>query len=83
MPNTAANLKLVHGAPSIASLRHAAASCRACDLWKRSTQTVFGEGRSRAKIVLVVQQPGDKEDLAGRPFVGPAGKLLNDRQVDY
>ena len=83
MSNTAANPTLVHGSQSIASLRHATASCRACDLWKRGTQTIFGEYPSRAKIVLVGQQPGDKEDLVGRPFVGPAGKLLNDRQVDY
>src|SRR6267154_924892 len=63
---------------SLTSLRRAARGCRACDLWKHATQTVFGEGPSRTKIMLVGEQPGDKEDLAGRPFVGPAGKLLNE-----
>lgn len=62
---------------SIPGLREAAADCRACDLWKKGTQTVFGEGSSRARIVLVGEQPGDHEDIAGRPFVGPAGKLLD------
>ncbi len=59
------------------SLRDAAAGCKACDLWRRGTQTVFGEGGSRARIVFVGEQPGNDEDLAGRPFVGPAGKLLD------
>jgi len=58
-------------------LRQAAASCRACDLWKRGTQTVFGEGVRNALVMLVGEQPGNDEDLAGRPFVGPAGKLLD------
>ncbi len=62
---------------SLPSLREAAADCRACDLWKKATQTVFGEGSSGARILLVGEQPGDHEDIAGRPFVGPAGKLLN------
>ena len=61
---------------SLASLRRAAADCRACDLWKTGTQTVFGEGASKARIVFVGEQPGDQEDRAGRPFVGPAGKIL-------
>ena len=59
-------------------LRRAAASCTACDLYKHATQTVFGEGAARAEIVLVGEQPGDEEDLAGRPFVGPAGRLLDE-----
>jgi DNA polymerase len=59
-------------------LRHAAARCRACDLWERGTQTVFGEGETHADVMLVGEQPGNDEDLAGRPFVGPAGKLLDD-----
>lgn len=59
-------------------LRRAAASCTACDLYKRATQTVFGEGAARAEIVLVGEQPGHEEDLAGRPFVGPAGRLLDE-----
>jgi uracil-DNA glycosylase family protein len=58
-------------------LREEAASCRACPLWKNATQTVFGEGPSRAPIMLVGEQPGDKEDLAGKPFVGPAGQMLD------
>ena len=62
---------------SLEELRAAAAGCRACHLWKLGTQTVFGEGPARARAVLVGEQPGDKEDVAGRPFVGPAGKLLD------
>jgi uracil-DNA glycosylase family protein len=64
--------------PTLAALRKAAAGCRACPLWKRGTQTVFGEGRRDARIVLVGEQPGNDEDLAGRPFVGPAGRLLDE-----
>jgi uracil-DNA glycosylase len=59
------------------ALRAAAADCRACHLWKDATQTVFGEGPRHAPIMLVGEQPGDKEDLAGKPFVGPAGQVLN------
>jgi DNA polymerase len=62
---------------SLAALERAAAACRACDLWKRATQTVFGEGRARAAVLLVGEQPGSDEDLSGRPFVGPAGRLLD------
>jgi uracil-DNA glycosylase len=62
---------------SIETLRAAAKTCKACPLWKTGTQTVFGEGPKRARIIFVGEQPGDKEDLEGRPFVGPAGKLLN------
>ena len=62
---------------SLTSLRAAAAGCRGCDLYKHATQTVFGEGRARARIMLVGEQPGDREDLAGHPFVGPAGALLH------
>jgi uracil-DNA glycosylase len=58
-------------------LRRAAAGCRACDLWKEATQTVFGEGAVEARMMLVGEQPGDKEDLEGKPFVGPAGRLLD------
>jgi probable DNA metabolism protein len=61
----------------IASLREEAADCRACPLWKDATQTVFGEGPEHARIMLVGEQPGDKEDLAGKPFVGPAGQMLD------
>jgi uracil-DNA glycosylase family protein len=63
-------------ATSLQDLRRAASECRACDLWERATQTVFGEGKKEAGIMLVGEQPGNDEDLAGRPFVGPAGKLL-------
>jgi uracil-DNA glycosylase family protein len=63
--------------PSLSSVRLAAKDCRACDLWKRGTQTVFGEGGRRAELMLVGEQPGDAEDLAGHPFVGPAGKFLD------
>jgi uracil-DNA glycosylase len=62
---------------SLPKLREAAAGCRACELWKLGTQTVFGEGTRTAEIVFVGEQPGDKEDLAGKPFVGPAGRLLD------
>ncbi len=58
-------------------VRLAAAECKACDLWKCGTQTVFGEGAETAELMLVGEQPGDKEDLAGRPFVGPAGRILD------
>jgi uracil-DNA glycosylase len=61
---------------SVAELQEAAASCRGCDLWENATQTVFGEGREGSKLMLVGEQPGDQEDLQGRPFVGPAGRLL-------
>src|SRR4051794_36155095 len=60
----------------LAQVRDDAAGCRRCDLWKRGTQTVFGEGPPRARMMLVGEQPGDQEDLAGEPFVGPAGTLL-------
>jgi len=58
-------------------LREEAAGCRACDLWKTGTQTVFGEGRERAEVMMVGEQPGDREDVEGRPFVGPAGRVLD------
>lgn len=62
---------------SLAKLRTAARNCTACPLYKNATQTVFGEGSSRARIMLVGEQPGDREDLTGHPFVGPAGALLD------
>ncbi len=62
---------------SLEVLAHDAKDCRNCDLWKTGTQTVFGEGGAHARVILVGEQPGDKEDLEGRPFVGPAGNLLN------
>jgi uracil-DNA glycosylase len=69
---------LVPETTSLSKLREAAVNCKACDLWKTGTQTVFGEGAAGAEIVFVGEQPGDKEDLAGRPFVGPAGRVLDD-----
>lgn len=63
--------------PTLKTLREAAADCRACDLYERGTQTVFGEGPSKARVMMVGEQPGDTEDVAGHPFVGPAGTLLD------
>ena len=63
--------------PTLGAVREVAAGCKACDLYKRGTQTVFGEGPRKAEVMLVGEQPGDAEDLAGHPFVGPAGKLLD------
>ena len=63
--------------PTLTSVRGAADDCRACHLYKKATQTVFGEGPRKADVMLVGEQPGDAEDLAGHPFVGPAGKLLD------
>jgi len=62
---------------SLKTLAEAADTCRGCDLYRDATQTVFGQGRKRAELMLVGEQPGDKEDLAGEPFVGPAGRLLD------
>ena len=62
---------------SLETLREEAADCRACPLWKNATQTVFGEGPPHAPLMLVGEQPGDKEDIAGKPFVGPAGQMLD------
>ena len=66
------------GRASLTALRRAARDCRACDLWRHATQTVFGEGASKASIMFVGEQPGDQEDVAGHPFVGPAGKVLDE-----
>src|SRR5262252_5240923 len=68
---------LIPAKPTLPKLRTAAAGCRACDLWERGTQTVFGEGARHASVMLVGEQPGDREDLEGHPFVGPAGRLLD------
>jgi uracil-DNA glycosylase family protein len=62
---------------SLKALREAASGCRGCHLWRPATQTVFGEGRKSSRVMLVGEQPGDKEDLAGKPFVGPAGRELD------
>ena len=68
---------LVPTRPSLPKLRKAAAGCKACPLWKTGTQTVFGEGAAKAEVLFVGEQPGDVEDKAGKPFVGPAGKLFD------
>src|SRR5919108_3719147 len=73
--NTAA--PFVPDNPTIPKLRAAAADCKGCDLWKNATQTVFGEGGPKPRVMLVGEQPGDQEDIQGRPFVGPAGKILD------
>ena len=70
-------MPLIPEKPTLPSLREAARDCKACDLWKTGTQTVFGEGGRGARIVFVGEQPGHEEDLSGKPFVGPAGRLLD------
>ena len=67
----------VPGAATLEELVAAASGCRACDLWSRATQTVFGSGPATAELMLVGEQPGDREDVEGAPFVGPAGKVLD------
>jgi uracil-DNA glycosylase len=74
-PTTAASY--IPPNPTLNKLVEAARGCKACDLWKRGTQTVFGEGARHARVMFLGEQPGDKEDLLGKPFVGPAGKLLD------
>jgi uracil-DNA glycosylase len=69
--------KLIPDRPGLRNLRDAAAGCKACPLWKSGTQTVFGVGRRAAKVMLVGEQPGDREDREGKPFVGPAGRVLD------
>ena len=79
-PISAAELIPPH--PTLEKLRASARDCKACDLWLRGTQTVFGEGARHAKVMFVGEQPGDKEDLEGKPFVGPAGVLLDKALVE-
>jgi DNA polymerase len=74
--DSAAN-DLIPPRPTLSSLKNAAAGCQACDLWLKGTQTVFGEGGRRAQVMFVGEQPGNEEDLTGKPFVGPAGRLLD------
>lgn len=69
--------QLIPKHPTLTVLREAAAGCKACDLWRHATQTVFGEGPARARIMMIGEVPGDQEDRQGHPFVGPAGTLLN------
>jgi len=70
-------VQLVPAKPTFSNMQKAAANCRACELWKRGTQTVFGEGSPKARVMFVGEQPGDQEDIQGRPFVGPAGQILD------
>ena len=73
---------LIPPRPTLSKLRDAAAGCRACHLWKLGTQTVFGEGRQSSTVMFIGEQPGNSEDLEGRPFVGPAGALLDKALVE-
>jgi len=73
---------LIPEQPTLAKLREAAADCKACPLWETGTQTVFGEGSTDADLVFVGEQPGDREDIEGRPFVGPAGKLFDEALLE-
>lgn len=68
---------LIPPRPTLSLVKNAAAGCRACDLWKKGTQTVFGEGSRRASVMFIGEQPGNEEDLTGKPFVGPAGRLFD------
>jgi DNA polymerase len=77
MATTGSAAELIPANAGLPKLREAAAGCTACDLWRSGTQTVFGEGTRAAEVMLVGEQPGDKEDLAGKPFVGPAGRILD------
>jgi DNA polymerase len=76
-PPTPAGSRTPAPTDTLDAVREAAAHCRDCPLWKNATQTVFGEGAHGARVMFVGEQPGDQEDLAGKPFVGPAGKLLD------
>ena len=79
---TSTAAELIPPGASLDELSAAAGGCKACDLWASGTQTVFGEGGQKADVMLVGEQPGDQEDRAGRPFVGPAGKLLDKALAD-
>lgn len=68
---------LIPDRPTLSKVSRAAEECRACSLWRNATQTVFGEGSAGAEVMFVGEQPGDREDVAGKPFVGPAGRLLD------
>jgi uracil-DNA glycosylase family protein len=81
MPRLQTAAPRVPAKATLPALRAAAAECKACDLWKLGTQTVFGEGIRNARLMLIGEQPGDKEDIQGRPFVGPAGAVL-DKALD-
>jgi DNA polymerase len=72
---------LIPEQPSLPGLKEAAAGCQACDLYKTGTQTVFGEGAAHARVMFIGEQPGDREDMEGKPFVGPAGRVLDEALV--
>jgi uracil-DNA glycosylase len=76
-PNPLSALEFLPAGHDLSSLQEAAAKCRGCDLYREATQVVFGEGRAQASILMVGEQPGDREDREGKPFVGPAGQLLD------
>src|ERR671921_295536 len=76
-PSDSAANDLIPPRPTLSSLKNAAADCQACDLWLKGTQTVFGEGSRRVNVMFVGEQPGNEEDLTGKPFVGPAGRFFN------
>jgi DNA polymerase len=73
--------ELIPEQPTLPGLKKAAAGCEACDLHESGTQTVFGDGAAHAKVMFVGEQPGDREDIEGKPFVGPAGRLLDEAMV--
>jgi uracil-DNA glycosylase len=77
VPERRSAAEFVPAGGGLAALRRAAAGCQGCDLYRGATRTVFGEGPARARVVMVGEQPGDREDVEGHPFVGPAGKLLD------
>ena len=77
MPSKSSANDLIPPRASLSALKAAAADCQACDLWKKGTQTVFGDGSRRSNVLFVGEQPGNEEDLTGKPFVGPAGKLFD------
>jgi uracil-DNA glycosylase len=79
---TGSAAELIPDRPTIDTLRTAASDCQACDLWRRGTQTVFGEGVKKAELMLIGEQPGNEEDVSGHPFVGPAGRLLDRALTD-
>ncbi|HKY44718.1 MAG TPA: UdgX family uracil-DNA binding protein [Pyrinomonadaceae bacterium] len=76
-PSESTAWDLIPPRPTLSVVKNAAAGCRACDLWKKGTQTVFGEGSRRASVMFIGEQPGNEEDLTGKPFVGPAGRLFD------
>lgn len=82
MKNLETAAPLIPLRPTIKKLEAIAASCKACHLWEKATQTVFGEGKSTSTVMFIGEQPGDKEDLSGHPFVGPAGALLDDALLE-